>query len=91
MIHIERTKDGKISVGMSGHIEDLFVEVTIAIKDILKSVPPEAWGALVAEISANALMFAREDMEEGCDGVAVTIADHETLEEAIKKTTGGEK
>ena len=90
MIHVERTKNDKISIGMSGRVEELLVEATIVIKDILKSIPPEAWGELVAEISANALMFAREDLEEGCNGQAVTITEPEALEEAIKKTTGGE-
>lgn len=90
MIHVERTSDGRLGVGMSGSMEDLLVETTVVISHILGNVPDEHWGALMAEISANALIFARKDKEEGITGRSTTIANTDVLEDAIKKTTGGE-
>ena len=87
MIHTERTKDG-VTIGMSGVMNDLLAEVTVILKDILKHIPEERRGLLMAEISARALDLAQEENED-CNGRAEIIEKPDILAEAIKKVTGG--
>lgn len=86
MIQTERTRDG-VTIGMSGSINDLIIEATVALKDILKHIPEEKRVGVMADISCEALLLAREDKDT--KGNAVTIEKPDVLEEAIKKTTGG--